>query len=114
MIHGAIREVSLVLAGANPGAFIDSVMAHGDGVETGIILGYDENIMLYHSEDAADTSDKKEESGKSEEKEETIADVFDTFSEKQKTVVYAMIAKAVEDATTKKIRKTILKEETTL
>lgn len=98
VIHGAIREVSLVLAGANPGAFIDSVMAHGDGVETGIILGYDENIMLYHSEDAADTSDKKEESDKSEEKEETIADVFDTFSEKQKTVVYAMIAKAVEDA----------------
>lgn len=98
VIHGAIREVSLVLAGANPGAFIDSVMAHGNGVETGIILGYDENIMLYHSEDAADTSDKKEESDKSEEKEETIADVFNTFSEKQKTVVYAMIAKAAEDA----------------
>lgn len=98
VIHGAIREVSLVLAGANPGAFIDSVMAHGDGIETGIILGYDENIMLYHSEDAADTSDKKEESDKSEEKEETIADVFNTFSEKQKTVVYAMIAKAAEDA----------------
>ena len=98
VIHGAIREVSLVLAGANPGAFIDSVMAHGDGVETGIILGYDENIMLYHSEDAADTSDKKEESDKSEKKEETIADVFDTFSEKQKTVVYAMIGQAVEDA----------------
>ena len=49
VIHGASREVSLVLAGANPGAFIDSVMAHGDGVETGIILGYDENIMLYRS-----------------------------------------------------------------
>lgn len=98
VIHGAIREVSLVLAGANPGAFIDSVMAHGDGVETGIILGYDENIMLYHSEDAADTSDKKEESDKSEEKEETIADVFNTFSEKQKTVVYAMIGQAIEDA----------------
>jgi len=46
VIHGAIREVSLVLAGANPGAFIDSVMAHGDGVETGIILGYDENITV--------------------------------------------------------------------
>lgn len=98
VIHGAIREVSLVLAGANPGAFIDSVMAHGDGIETGIILGYDENIMLYHSEDAADTSDKKEESDKSEEKEETIADVFNTFSEKQKTVVYAMIGQAIEDA----------------
>lgn len=98
VIHGAIREVSLVLAGANPGAFIDSVMAHGDGVETGIILGYDENIMLYHSEDAADTSDKKEESDKSEKKEETIADVFDTLSEKQKTVVYAMIGQAIEDA----------------
>lgn len=98
VIHGAIREVSLVLAGANPGAFIDSVMAHGDGVETGIIVGYDENIMLYHSEENADASDKKEEPKKESEKEETVADVFDTLSEKQKTVVYAMIGQALEGA----------------
>lgn len=57
VIHGIIREVSLVLAGANPGAFIDDVMAHGDG-ESGIIIGYDENIMLYHSDDE-DEKDKK-------------------------------------------------------
>ena len=46
VIHGIIREVSLVLAGANPGAFIDEVMAHGENGEDGMIIGYDENIML--------------------------------------------------------------------
>lgn len=91
VLHGTIREVSLVLAGANPGAFIDSVMAHGDDGETGIILGYDENIMLYHSE--AKTAEK--DSGEKE--EETVADVFNTLSEKQKTVVYAMIGQVLEE-----------------
>ncbi len=91
VLHGTIREVSLVLAGANPGAFIDSVMAHGDDGETGIILGYDENIMLYHSE--AKTAEK--DSG--EKNEETVADVFNTLSEKQKTVVYAMIGQVLEE-----------------
>ena len=57
VIHGTIRELSLVLAGANPGAFIDTVMAHGDGGDEGVIAGYDENIMIYHS----DESEKKEE-----------------------------------------------------
>ena len=62
VVHGIIREVSLVLAGANPGAFIDDVVMHGDG-ETGIILGYDEMIMgqLEHSADEPD--EKQEEKG---------------------------------------------------
>lgn len=93
VLHGAIREVSLVLAGANPGAFIESVMAHGDNVETGIIISYDENIMLYHSADDDETS--KEEKDKNE---ETVADVFNTLTEKQKTVVYALIGQALEDS----------------
>ena len=49
VIHGTIRELSLVLAGANPGAYIDYVMAHSDDGEDAIEVSYDENIMLYHS-----------------------------------------------------------------
>ena len=48
VLHGFIREVSIVLAGANPGAFIDSVMLHGEDTEEGLIVGYDENIMIHH------------------------------------------------------------------
>ena len=48
VLHGMIREVSIVMAGANPGAFIDSVMLHGEDSEEGLIAGYDENIMIHH------------------------------------------------------------------
>ena len=49
VLHGAIREVSLVLSGANPGAFIDSVMSHSNVTEEeGLVVGYDENLVLYH------------------------------------------------------------------
>lgn len=99
VIHGIIREVSLVLAGANPGAFIDEVLAHGDGETDGLIIGYDEMIMGYleHS----DSSDEPEEPSNSEKQDEeksdkTMEEVFDTLNEEQKTVVYALIGKAVE------------------
>lgn len=101
VLHGVIREVSLVLAGANPGAFIESVIAHGADSETGLIIGYDENIMLYHSSDNEDEKDKKDKEDtapdKKENKEdgddkETIQDVFDSMSEKQQKAVYAMLA----------------------
>ncbi len=101
VLHGVIREVSLVLAGANPGAFIESVIAHGADSETGLIIGYDENIMLYHSSDKEDEKDKKDKEDtapdKKENKEdgddkETIQDVFDSMSEKQQKAVYAMLA----------------------
>lgn len=99
VVHGVIREVSLVLAGANPGAFIDNVMAHGDGSDDGLILGYDESIMLYH----ADESDKKDtqknggKEGTDDPDEQTIGEVFDAMTDTQKTVVYAMIGQALED-----------------
>lgn len=96
VLHGAIREVSLVLAGANPGAYIDSVMAHGSDCETGIIVNYDENaLMLYHSEDKKEEPKDKDE--KKSEEDETVADVFNTLTDKQKTVVYAMIGQALEE-----------------
>ena len=90
VIHGLIREVSLVLAGANPGALI----AHGeDG--SGIIACYDEGVTVFmHSDDKPDDEDKKKE--KSED-DETVEDVFDSLTEKQKTAVYAVIGTIMED-----------------
>ena len=111
VVHGNIREVSLVLAGANPGAFIDSVMSHGEESDEEAQIFTGETIFLYHSEyDDEDSilshaNEKKEDKKENKEmdneinKEETVADVFDTLNEKQKTVVYAMIGQAIEDAT---------------
>ena len=127
VIHGAIREVSLVLAGANPGAYIDTIMCHGDNSDEAGIIYTGEDIVLAHSEEAtteeentlehACKTDKKPETtseggNKKEEvkmaenetkkeepkKEKTVKDVFDTFTEEQKTVVYALIGQALEDA----------------
>ena len=95
VLHGAIREVSLVHAGANPGASIDSVIRHSDGSEVVFaedegILYTGENISLYHA-------DSEEEDTDDDDGEETIADVFNTLNEKQKNVVYAMIGQAMAD-----------------
>lgn len=165
VIHGIIREVSLVLAGANPGAVIDTVMAHGeDSEEEGIIYSgeFIENVEpLFHSDkeekgaskmseetkkqeadnsrktlddvynamtdeqkkavqamigmgiaDTKKDNGKKEEPGKeikhsgdssdepakSEKKEKTVAEVFDTLTDEQKTVVYALIGHALDEA----------------
>ena len=111
VLHGAIREVSLVLAGANPGACIESVIKHGEESEDEAIIFTGEDITLYHSEDESKPEDdtlehadeKKEDNNMAEEAkktegEETIADVFNTLTDKQKTVVYAMIGQALEDA----------------
>lgn len=103
VIHGSIRELSLVLAGANPGAYIDFVMTHGDEDGEAFIANYDENaLVIYHSDDKKPEENKEEtkvaeETKKPEaEGEETVADVFNTLTEKQKTVVYAMIGQALE------------------
>lgn len=105
VIHGIIRELSLVLAGANPGAVIDTVMMHGeDSYEEGYISSgeYIENVEnLFHSDDTAMKGDKemadntKKQGNQSE--DETIKDVFDTLSDKQKQAVYAMIGQILED-----------------
>lgn len=94
VVHGIIREVSLVLAGANPGAFIDDVVMHGDG-ETGIVLGYNEMIMgqLEHSADEpVDPKDSKKENS-----EKTIEDIVNSMNEEQKTVLYALLGQVIED-----------------
>lgn len=100
VLHGAIREVSLVLAGANPGAFIDSVIRHGEASDEEAIIYTGENISLYHADEETDKQkdfNQKPESSDSKDEEETIGDVFDTLSEKQKTAVYAIITRALEE-----------------
>ena len=109
VVHGVIRELSLVLAGANPGAYIDFVMAHGEEGEDSIYANYDENALtIYHSSEAGETKEpvkeepkvadetKKENTNDGDEK--TVAEVFESMTEEQKTVVYAMIGQALEDA----------------
>lgn len=101
VIHGLIREVSLVIAGANPGAFIDDVIAHGeDG--SGIIICYDEGVTVFmHSDDKPDdeekTKDSEDKKKEKSEDDETVEDVFDSLTEKQKTAVYAVIGTIMED-----------------
>lgn len=105
VIHGAIREVSLVLAGANPGAFIDSVIAHGEESEEEAVIFTGEDIVLSHaSEDKTENKDpepkeekKKEEMKEEPKKEKTVKDVFNELTEEQQTVVYALIAQIMEE-----------------
>ena len=101
--HGMIRELSLVVAGANPQARIETVaLAHSeDGAEIDdeIHVYTEEAISLYHSEDTTKKEDEKvAEETKKTEGEKTVADVFNTLNEEQKTVVYALIGEALENA----------------
>lgn len=108
VVHGNIREVSLVLAGANPGAFIDSVMVHGDDSEEEMVISYDEHIMLYHSDDEPDEKKEEKEETMSEELrhaeetggEKTVKGLFNSamgkISEDEQDAVYAVIASALE------------------
>ena len=109
VLHGVIREVSVVLAGANPGAFIDNVILSHDGINDGdmeAIIYSGESIELFHSADDADDAEKPEKDEEKKEvepvaeekKEKTIEDVFNTLNEEQKTVVYALIGQALEEA----------------
>ena len=96
VLHGAIREVSLVLAGANPGAKIDNLaFEHSDGSEDTIedeaIISSGEELIIRHSATKPPVKEEKPA------EDETVADVFNTLTEKQKTVVYAMIAHALDE-----------------
>ena len=99
VVHGCIRELSVVLAGANPGAYIDFVMAHGDGEEDGVIASYDENaLVLYHSEESKENAKEEKTMATEPNSEKTVQDVIDSMTEEQRTVMYALIGKAIEDA----------------
>lgn len=114
--HGVIREVSLVVAGANPGAFIDFVdMAHGEGGEQEMILSAYEPISLFRPDEkpplvhkAGSEDGKKEDKPKGDGKEEkpedekTVRDVVDSMTEEQRTVMYALIAATMEELDSQK------------
>lgn len=109
VLHGAIREVSLVLAGANPKAYIESVISHGELIDDEAIIYFDEPLSLQHSEEVnndeffedKDVNDSlqhsEENKDKTEENEETIADIFDTLNDKQKKVVYSLVGTALQE-----------------
>lgn len=115
VLHGVIREVSLVLAGANPGAFIDTVVEHSDDSDETAIIFTGEYLEFEHGEDSEeeDTTVAKEEikeekveeeithadeDSKTDDSAETVADVFNTLTDKQKRVVYALIGEALTSA----------------
>lgn len=115
VVHGCIREVSLVLAGANPGAYIDSVIVHGEGAdaEEEVVIYNDGEISLSEEDDnddseeipnneeiehSDDTNKEKEDSTKMDEKKEkTVQEVIDTMNEEQKNAMYAIVGQALED-----------------
>ena len=93
VMHGNIREVSLVLAGANPGAFIESVLKHDEESDEECIIYTGENLELAHADVEPE---KKEDEKMDDKKDKTIGQVFETLTEEQKTAVYAMLGKALE------------------
>ena len=121
VLHGSIKEVSLVLAGANPGAFIESIILHSEESEDELILFTGEALELKHSDDETlekdpepeiiepvkdpepeitepviEHSEKEEDTKMADPKEKTVQDVVDTMNEEQKTVLYALVAAAAE------------------
>ena len=118
VMHGCIREVSLVLAGANPGAFIDTVISHGEGAESeeeGVIYNDEHIEMLQHSDENDEINNKKGEANMEEKKKEeledkkeekkvehndeekTIEDIFNTLNDEQKEAVYAIVGQALQE-----------------
>ena len=110
VLHGAIREVSIVLAGANPGAYIDNpVLVHGEGTENesyehdfteGVIYA-DSELKLYHAEDFDDEDEDDGEDNESEESDMTsdksVQDVIDSMTDEQRDAMYYVVGAALED-----------------
>ena len=100
VLHGQIRELSVVLAGANPGAYIDSIISHGEASEEeAVIYSGEEEITLCHAEEESQEETKEETNEEvvehSEDSEETVAQVIETMNEKQKAVLYALVGEAL-------------------
>lgn len=102
VMHGVIREVSLVLAGANPGASIDYVVAHADDSESEDATIYnDENALdMFHAEEKPDdTGTKKEgDSAKKDKKEKTVQEIIDGMSDEERAVLNLLVGAAYEEA----------------
>lgn len=107
VLHGAIREVSLVLAGANPGAMIESVIRHGEMSDDEAVIYTGEDLELSHADDSKADAGKADDNKTNDEGDKnpmpnnsnkTVQDVFNELTEEQKQVVYFLIGNAVEDA----------------
>ncbi|UNI72564.1 MAG: major capsid protein [Chaetfec virus UA24_144] len=106
VLHGAIREVSLVLAGANPGALIDNLnFAHADGsveeCEDEAIIYTGENLELSHADAEEEATEEETDMPNPPENksDKTIQDVIDTMNDEQKNVLYYLVGQAMEDDT---------------
>lgn len=111
VLHGVIREVSLVLAGANPEAYIEEVMAHSDGADPEVVMYFDQPLDIEPEETVAhaDAAQEKEETQtektdppKDAEDDETVGQIISTMNEKQRNVVYALVADAAEKSNNNK------------
>lgn len=130
VVHGVIKEVSMVLGGANPQALIDTVIAHGDGMDEEAIMSFsDEGIQLYHSDEDEETSEEEEKvdmppeqtivhadtedqnSANSNSDEKTIQDVIDTMNEEQKQVLYGLLGMVAEDSGKKEMSQSDFDDE---
>lgn len=101
VLHGTIREISLVLAGANKGAFIDTVLAHGQEVDNEGIV-YCNSAITVEEDDIEHSDDETEDNNKSNqqaEKPKTIGEIYNNMTPEQKEVVDALVAQAIEDNT---------------
>lgn len=98
VLHGDIKEVSLVLAGANRGALIDSVIMHGEEIDEAVIYA-GSSLSLYHAETEKKPPEEKKEEKKEKKmaEDKTIKDIFDELTEEQKNVVYYMLGNVIED-----------------
>ena len=94
--HGVIREVSLVLAGANPGAFIDSILRHGEASDEEGVIYTGETLVLFHAEEQNQNEKKEEDKKVAEGKERTVQDVIDGMTDEQKNVLFALVGQALE------------------
>lgn len=101
VLHGCICEVSLVHKGANPGAFIDSMLSHGEESEEEAIIYTGMPLCLSHADEGKTPEEKKQEEDKAppakSEEDETVGDVVKSMSEKQQNVMYALIAEALDE-----------------
>lgn len=102
IVHGTIRELSLVLAGANPGAFIDYVVAHGEEEGEAMVVNYDENALyIYHSDELEHKAEEEKPVEKeTKDKERTVQDVIDEMTEEQQNVMFALIGLTKEEGQT--------------
>lgn len=98
VVRGNIKELSLVISGANPGAYIDFVVAHGEEGEEGFYASYDENIMLYHSDNKKEENKMAENNADSKkDQDKTIKDIIDSMTEEQQNAMYALIGMMIDE-----------------